>query len=209
METVANALFATLRQMDKEACGQYHGFPTGLNFYGGHRRPELKRPPTETSWTQRLAELLPDHGFPTQAEVHYPSKPRWKCDDVLTLPTGGKLWLEVKGAWKKYWMDRDKLRIFHSYLLYHPDASGMDPKSHTVPLDLDKLSTLTREHAEAIGMLLLGFDSVDDPMDDDVSRLVNFSKLDRKPWCAFSTSWPDPSRKGERIAIWYWQRPVG
>lgn len=208
METVANALFEVLRQMDAEANTVCGCSKTGLNFYGGYFRPELKRPPTETSWTRRLMKLLPAHGFPTQAEVSYPSLPRCKCDNVLTLPTGGKLWIENKGAWKAYWVQRKNPRIYRSYLLYHPSVSGLDPKSHTVPLDLEKLRSLTPDHAEAVGMLLLGFDALNDPMDGDVAELVRFAKLDEPPWHGFSTSWPDHYRPGERVSVWYWQRPV-
>src|SRR5262245_55555802 len=97
--SVADAILRALRQMDDEACTPKGGYPTGLAWYGGHFRPECKRPPTETSWTRRLEQLLPTYGFPTKREVCYPYKGSLKCDNVITLADGSKLWLENKGAW--------------------------------------------------------------------------------------------------------------
>ena len=103
MNTFANTLLNTLREMDTEASTTFKGSPTGLNFYGGYYRPTLQRPPTETSWTRRLKEMLTIAGYPTKAEVYYPGS-KLRCDNVVTMPDGGLLWLENKGAWKQYWI---------------------------------------------------------------------------------------------------------
>ena len=213
MNAIANsgfpeALFKALRQMDKEACCKRDGEPAGLNWYGAYFRPECRRPPTETSWTRRLAQLLPTYGFPTEREVGYPHNHRLKCDNVITLLDGAKLWLENKGAWKDYWNKNGGMWIYRSYLL-HPLVPELDrTKTHTVPLDLEKLYHLRRPAADHIGFLLLGFDSAADPMDDDVAQLVGLAGLDKSPWTQASAGWKDRYRPGCRVLVWLWHRPV-
>src|ERR1700722_15194978 len=89
-----DVLFKILRQMDAEAGPTKNGSLTGLSWYGGHYEPEKKRPRTEVCWSKRLAELLPIHGFPTALEVPYPNQRRCKCDNVITLEDGRRLWME-------------------------------------------------------------------------------------------------------------------
>ena len=202
MKAFADVIFSVLRQMDAEASGLFRGSPTGLNFYGGHYRPGLKRPPTETSWTRRIKELLSASGYPTAAEVNYPGT-RCRCDNVVTMPDGKVLWLENKGCWKQYWIDQGKTGIYQSYM-FHPLKPNLLEKSHTVPLDLAKLKTLKKPHADRIGYLLLGFDSVAHPMLDDVRELVTMAGLDAACWSAFSTSWDDVHRPGKRNHAWLW-----
>ena len=202
MNTFAKTLFTSLHQMDTEASTTFKGSPTGLNFYGGYFRPSLKRPPSETSWTRRLNELLPIAGYPTKAEVYYPGS-KQRCDNVVTMPDGGLLWLENKGAWKQYWIDNGGMGIYRSYL-FHPLKPGLLAKPHTVPHDLRKLGALHKPDAQRVGYLLLGFDSATAPMEDDVRELAALAKLDAAPWTAFTTSWPDGYRSGQRIHVWLW-----
>jgi len=202
-----DALFDALRRMDGEASVEKDGYPTGLAWYGGYFRPECVRPPTETSWTRRLAQLLPEYGFPTRAEVPYPAAPRCRCDNVVTLPGGGRLWLENKGAWKDYWVRKGGVGIYRAYLL-HPLVPNLQPKGHTVPLDLKKLDPLGAPDAEAVGFLLLGFDAAAQPMDGDVAEMAGLAGLDRAPWVGASTTWDDRYRPGCRVLCWYWQRTV-
>lgn len=204
----AKVLFKALHQMDTEASCRKWGEPTGLNWYGGYFRPECKKPPTETSWTRRLEQLLPEYGYPTEREVPYPYNRRRKCDNVVTLPGGARLWLENKGAWKDYWMQNGGSWIYRSYLL-HPLVAGLDAtKTHTVPLDFEKLYPLRRPEADYIGFLLLGFDSAADPMDDDVAELTRRAGLNKRPWSVAATGWKDAYRPGCRVQAWLWQRPV-
>lgn len=208
MNGFAQTLLATLRRMDAEAAPTANGWATGLNWYGGHREPKKKRPRTEVCWSQRLAELLPERGYATRAEVRYPSLPRCKCDNVITLPDGKTLWLENKGAWKDYWIQQRRPIIDRSYLL-HPLVSNLDTtKSHTVPLDLQKLSTLAGHHADYVGLLLAGFDRDNAPMLDDVAELVRLAKLDTPPWSSVRDNWRDAQRAGMNVRCWFWWRPT-
>ena len=201
-----NAVLRVVRQMDDEANGQWKGSPTGLNFYGGPLRPECIKPPNETSWTRRIKQLLPLAGFPTRREFPYPYSDEC-CDSLVMLDDGSTIWLETKGAWKKYWQDQRNEGIYWSYLL-HPLVSGLGEKDHTAALDLRKLSVLRRPHADFIGLLLLGFDADNSPMDADVEWLVDLAGLSHEPWSNSATGWSDPYRPSCGVKAWLWHRPV-
>jgi len=98
VDRLARDLFASLRRMDAEAVPRPDGTPTGLWWFGGHARPELRRPQTEVEWSRRLATILADAGYDARREVSYPDRPRDRCDLVVTLPDAGRIWIEVKGA---------------------------------------------------------------------------------------------------------------
>ncbi|MCA9632093.1 MAG: hypothetical protein KC766_30775, partial [Myxococcales bacterium] len=171
-----------LRQMDQEAVPRHDGTPTGLSWYGGWAKPVLKRPQTEPCWSKRIAEMLVERGMDARSEVPYPDPLVGKrCDVVVDIPGEGRLWLEIKGAWKSWWVRRGSDYIYRSYLL-HPLVEGLDPKTHTVPLDLQKLDHLGRPDANSVGALLVGFDSVEHPMDEDVGSLAHLAGLNRWPW---------------------------
>lgn len=172
-ETIASTLFALLRQMDQEASTVCKGHPTGLQDYGRHARPELKRPQNEPEWSKRLARLLTERGLPSSAEVKYPHDPRKKCDVVATLGPGQRLWIELKGAWRDYWRKQGGMYIYESYL-FHPLKEGLDDKSHTVPRDIEKLARLHPPEAQQLGLLLIGFERPDDTMDADVASCGNW-----------------------------------
>ena len=80
--------------------------------------------------------------------------------------------------------------------------------THTVPHDLRKLAALKKPHANHVGYLLLGFDSVADPMVDDIRELATLARLDAAPWTAFTASWPDAYRSGNRVHVWLWTSDV-
>ena len=208
LSTFEDALFRALRLMDEEACKTWKGSTTGLNFYGGHFRPNLVKPPTETSWTRRLEQLLPLFGFPARREFPYPHSSE-SCDSLVMLEDGSSLWLETKGAWKKYWQDKGKEGIYWSYLL-HPLVPNLSVKDHTAALDIQKLNALRRPRADFVGLLLLGFDADDSPMDTDVSRFVELAGLGSPPWSARSTRWADRYRRKPPCGVkaWLWHRPV-
>lgn len=206
LQSFGDAVMGVVRQMDDEASGQWNDLPTGLNFYGGHFRPQLKKPPTETSWTRRLEQLLPLVGFPARREFRYPHSEEC-CDSLVMMDDGSTMWLETKGAWKKYWQDKRKEGTYWSYLL-HPLVSGLGAKDHTAALDLCKLSALRRPHADHIGLLLLGFDADSSPMDADVDRFVDLARLSDGPWSSCSASWSDCYRPGCGVKAWLWHRPV-
>lgn len=212
MTDLTSLIFQILRQMDAEAEPTTEGVPTGLNWYGGHARTELKKPQSEPEWSKAIAERLREQGFNAEAEVRYPASdavetPRTRCDVVVMDENGRRTWIEIKGAWRTYWEQSGSLLLYRSYLL-HPLVDGLDPKTHTVPLDMQKLATLRKPDADEAGILLIGFDSTQSPMDDDVAELTSLAGLDDAPWSLAADEWDDAQRPGERIRCWLWRRPV-
>lgn len=210
LQPLASSIFAALRRMDDEATTVASGKRTGLWSYGYHARPDLRRPQTEPEWSKRLAALLTAAGFPSRPECRYPGLPagqRNSCDVVVELPSGGRLWLELKGAWRDYWAAKGNLFIYRSYLL-HPLVPDLDPKSHTLPHDLTKLGRLSPDEASAVAALLIGFEADGDPMDADVQELVRLARLDASPWVEFSDRWAASHAVGHHVRCWLWARPV-
>jgi len=202
-----DAVFQALQRMDAEAVPGGRG-PTGLNWYGGYAKPDQKRPQTEPCWSSRLAELLPRLGYPARAEVRYPRSPEGSggiCDVVAVLPDEANLWLEIKGAWPRYWGRTSP--TYRSYL-FHPLLPGLDDKSHTVPLDVEKLKALKPPDAGHCALLLLGFDSDRDSMDADVAKLVQLAGLGQPSWVTYTKSWKAVNRPGENVKCWMWVRAV-
>jgi len=206
---IAKRLFLLLRQMDAEAISRdASGNRTGLSDYARHVRRDLKRPQNEVEWSKRLAQLLSLDGISTSTEVEYPDQShlpkqkRKRRDLRLQLPESETMSIEVKGAWSDYW-GRSNL-IYRSYLL-HPLLPGLDDtKTHTVPFDLLKLSGLRRPETEFIGLLLVGFEKLDDPMDTDIATLRNLAGL--SDWCESSDTWESVTVPGQRVHCWFWHR---
>ena len=214
MQSIAATISLALRKMDQEAAPR-EGKSTGLLWYAAHSRPDLKRPQTEPEWSKRVAVLLSEAGYPARCECRYPiSGSRQKCDVVVDLPPpkGGKLWLEIKAAWKHWWMNnRGKYgeRIYRSYL-FSPLLPGLDvAKSHTAALDLRKLETIPREHGTHIGLLLIGFDGEGEySMLSDVQQFVALAKLKDLRWQMSSDWWEDHHRPGQFVRSWLWTREI-
>ena len=199
-------IFKYLRRMDEDATTVTNtGSPAGLNDYGRHARPDSKRPSAEVEWSNRLATMLLEDGTSTQREVQYPKADgpgrKKRCDLLVTAEGGATVWIEVKGAWRDYWRGGG---IYQSYLL-HPLVAGLDKtKTHTVPLDLLKLSTLRSPAADFVAELVVGFERPDDPMDGDIAKLVSLAGL--SDWATASDSWMSPTVQGQRVRCWFWHR---
>jgi hypothetical protein len=160
------------------------------------------------SWEPATAWML-HKGLPHELaigakwEEPYPSTDTGKkwCDLVVKLNCGVDVWVEVKFAWKS-WFDciggfkTNSEFFFADYLL------GLH-HSHSAAGDLKKL--LGAPKSAYLGMLLIGFDSIDDPMD----RHVAFKTLERQAAVGWSPEpYPpwydrrDPTRC--RINCWWW-----
>lgn len=118
IDEAAAHLFTCLRRMDGEASrpAGHKGleYPTGLYWYNGHSGERG----TEVAWTRRVPSLLREApGYSCDREVRYRGTSK-KCDLVIGLPDGKRLWVEVKGSWKEWWGRRGSLGMFRSLLLY-------------------------------------------------------------------------------------------
>lgn len=201
LDALAGSIFASLKEMDDVAGPTPTGKRTGLWWFGGHAEPHRKRPRTEPCWSSHLAVRLTAAGWPSLCEQKYPERRRQRCDVVTTLPCGTQLWLELKGAWKEWWRQRGQERVYSSYLLGDRNL----PRSHTAVKDLDKLDALPP--GRWIGFLLIGFDSAEHPMDQDVKHLVAMTRLAASPWRHWQRDWRDRQEPTERVRLWLWIRP--
>lgn len=203
---LAAQLFDALYNMDAEATTiTPSGYTTGLSDYGRHARSDLAKPQCEVEWSNRLAVLLSQRSYPTEREQPYPDSPRKKCDLVVRLPQEERCWIEVKGAWRDYWGGKNT--TYRSYLL-HPLVLGLDEsKTHTVPLDLEKLRALRPTEAHHVGMLLVGFEDPNDSMDEDIAELTKLAQLG-PPWALVYGDWMSPNHEGQRVRCWFWHRPT-
>jgi hypothetical protein len=194
-------LFRLLLRMDAEATPTAEGAPTGLHEYGRHCDPTGKKPSPETWWTRSLARLLTDAGYPAGKEQNYPDLPGCstadRCDNVIVLPDGRRLWLEAKGAWKEYWRQQGSLGKYRLYLTGQRKSAAADVK---------KLLPLRPPAADLIGFLLLGFDSTNHPMLEDVAEFAAGNSLTNPLWWHASCHWPDRYRSGRRVHAWVWIR---
>ncbi len=209
IDSLGSRIFDHLRTMDAEACTVTpSGQCTGLSDYGRHARPDLQRPQAEVEWSKRLSQLLKPDVSSVACGKRYPeyavlkSRGRQWCDLVITIAMG-RLWLEVKGAWRDYW--GGKSGIYRSYL-FHPLVTGLPAKTHAVPFDLQRLSRLKPGDADYVGELLIGFERPDDPMDDDIRTLTQLAGLEG--WSACSGSWPSAIVPNQQIRSWLWYKPT-
>jgi len=195
MERLAGAIFRHLRNMDREAIPRPDSVPTGLAWYGAHARPELKKPQTEVEWSNRLAALLTGTGTPTLRELAYPGPHRRRCDLCLEL-SDGRFWLELKGAWKEWWVRQGDMSTYLRHL--HESTAA----------DLRKLEDLSPPQATRVGLLLVGFDTPADPMQADVSSFVDKNGLAETEWQSFGDHWEDYWQPGRRVHAWLWVKAV-
>lgn len=205
-DTLTANIFASLRMMDAEATTVDAGKPVGLYYYGGHYAPMARRKQTEPAWTARLGEMLRERGWDIATEVAYPKNRRKKCDLVVTTGVGERIWIELKGAWKQYWLELGNRFIYESYL-FHPLKPGLDQsKTPTAALDLAKLRDLQRPNAHAVALLVIGFDSSDSPMDADIAEFTELAGLAEPEWETSGDQWLD--RRGPRLNVkcWLWIR---
>ena len=168
------------------------GKPTGLSWYGGWARRDLKRPQTEVEWTRSLAQRLK-----CQREVPYPDMPKKRCDLVVD-----GCWIEVKGLWPAYWATRGQRSIYEAYLFdpLKPYPSFM--KDHTAARDLIKLRSLSAKDAQAVGLVLVGFDTVDAPCDTDVAEFARLADLGS--WWHVHAAWTETQQLGDVVKVWGW-----
>jgi hypothetical protein len=201
-------IVAILKGMDAEADQPVRGYPTGLWWYGAHceRRcgSNRPRPRTEPWWSRDLAERLTHHTQRAQAEVAYPLHPRLHCDVVVTLPDGGRMWLELKGAWKSWWADQGKAGVFRSYLLDEPSPS----RSHTARGDLGKLALIPTEPRGIRAFGLIGFARRDQPMTTEVTELATLAGLDDGTWTHLDATWAGRHDAREHVSVWLWGKAM-
>ncbi len=160
----------------------------------------------ETTWSKELTQVFNS----SNSAVHqkrYPSS-RQTCDVICQLGEGAELWLEIKGAWliTRPFVTEDgesiggKRNPSYKKHLFHPDESTL--KDLAV-----KLGQITGAK-KYLAVLLIGFDSVALPMDNEIVELSNLADLAISPWTQIYRGWSNSLDSSYRIRCWFWYRPA-
>ncbi len=205
---LANILFGYVREMDREASNNPKDRgPRGLANVHRHFGALPWR--FEHCWKICLTTLFAEDGMGATRDVPYPySYDGWeKCDIVAQLPGEGALWLEVTQAWKAWFSDKGKIkkgnRRKYENHLFAPVAGGKR-RVRTAQQDIMRLRELRRPEADYAGALLIGFDTIDSPMDAEVECLIEWLELVDEGWEVFGpNTWEDSNDSRCRINCWF------
>jgi len=191
--------------MDSEAITNIgNGFACGLTNYNHNYGLTSRK--WEQTVNDRLAALFTENRCSAEREVRY-SHSRQKCDLLIDVPLIGKLWLEVKPAWKTWFsssgrMQSNSLPIYKSYL-FGNTAKGLS-RTHSFAQDFEKLQILTAEYGRYAGHLLIGFDSEDNPMISDILAVANKLNLSSEGWQMLGPeTWADKNCQKCRFHVWF------
>jgi hypothetical protein len=175
---IAHAMFEALRDMDKCCSTGLCNFVSRSPFAGLRRKDEA-------AMTWGLTERLQEKWKVQQREHSYPSG-GGECDRVIELHDGGRIWLELKLAWRVWFYKQvtyNQERTYRGYL----DGSH---HSHSFVGDFAKLERITAKDARYLAVLLIGFDGRDGRMTRDVNTLLESQRLQQRGWQFESDSWP-------------------
>jgi hypothetical protein len=181
IEAVAAAAFRALREMDSQC-------PTGLCNYVSVSPYAGKKHKDEAAMTWGITKALAEKWHIEQCEHKYPHGSRKKCDRVVELSDGSRLWLEIKFSWRTWFYEVVKWNDARSYDGYFGGAHH----SHSVAGDFAKLERIGCEHARYVALLVIGFDADDNKMSADLAALAQRDNLNQRGWHFFSDSWMTP-----------------
>lgn len=201
-------LIEGVKVIDSECTTILHGTEAGLcnvkrQFSEEARVETGKRLTEETVISWQLSKSVANLGLKTSIEVSYPHSKK-RCDLVIRSEDNKSVWIELKLA-SKTWLNC-KGRTTGTSSSYKGYLFGDDSHPGTAH-DFAKLEGLTGRYASRLGMLLIGFDSLQNRMDDDVVKLAVQERLADRGWTlSRQDSWLD--RRDERFGIncWFWSR---
>jgi hypothetical protein len=137
-------------------------------------------------------------------EMPYPGSRRSKCDLVMHVGDAGRLWLELKLAWKAWFNCLG--RPTYANNSYLPHLQGKH-HTHSFRHDFEKLGTADISDVDYRAVCLVGFDWTQAPMNAEVAAVVQAAREDG-PWVAATERcWPDRRCSDFRINIWSWVLP--
>jgi hypothetical protein len=186
MKQLAEEIFHALRKMDEEATPVMLPWPTGLRDYAVFRKGgyDVKGSSSrEDAISDGLIEVLKDKGYECQTRPRYPNSNK-KCD-ILLKSSGIKAgWIEVKGAWRNLFDDKDTdcsvRRRENPSFATHLQAAAEDA---------DKLlRELDKSNASHVGVLLIAFGSQHFPITDEHISVVGSHAAG---WTFYSDRWDD------------------
>ena len=207
MGPLTTSVFQGLRQMD-EAC------PTGLNDFA--QLVGLKGK-DEPGLTFGITQQLIRAGYAVdQCERHYPGQEgkkgaRRTCDRFIRLADGSRVWLELKLAWRCWYYGQVKWNNEFHYkgYLFGPDWGPDKSRRTSVAQDIDKLQVLTRDDADFVSVLVVGFDADDSQMVADMAQLAVRAELTSRGWVTPAPAcWPARQSSSCWNRCWFWWKKV-
>jgi hypothetical protein len=178
IEEVAQQTFRGLREMDVQSA-------TGLCDYVACSPYAGKTRKDEAAITWGITEVLRKRWHIEQCEHAYPVG-GGRCDRIVQLSDGSRLWLEIKLAWRTWFYEVVK----HNAPFMYNGYFGGEHHSHSVAHDLAKMERIGRDHARYLALLVVGFDGRDGKMADDMTALADREGLMKRGWHLLSESWP-------------------
>ena len=205
---VGSLLFNALRAMDQHANAIVNGCHAGLCDYAAHVGIKTKR--YEVPIYRAIARHLSNAGTKTTTDVDYPTNTGQECDLVVEVSDRPPFWIEFKMAWKAWFSSKtrkiERSDFYRSYLL-GPRSEGL-PRTHSVCQDFEKLMQLTvLPSVGAVGVLLLGFEEAEQPMEPELARMQQMACLDSGGWQTEGPAkWADTNDASCMRACWFWWR---
>lgn len=178
IEAIGQAVFRALREMDASCARGLCAFVSCSPFAGQKRKDEA-------AITWGVTKSLQSDWSVEQCEHQYPEG-GGRCDRVLDLSDGSRLWLEVKLAWRAWFYDVVK----HNAPFMYNGYFGGDHHSHSVAGDFAKLERINATHARYAALLIVGFDLKDSQITPDVLALTKREQLAERGWRFMADSWP-------------------
>lgn len=159
----------------------------------------------ETRWSNELAEVMNARGVRTTHQGPYRGS-RKTCDLVACLGGTAELWIEIKGAWlvTRPFVHADGRRIGgtkNSSYMKHLFREG-ESALNDVTVKLAGISGPDKY----VGFLLIGFDSVQLRMDQEIGELEAKGQLASGQWARLYREWPNQLDQDYRIRCWFWYR---
>jgi len=159
----------------------------------------------QKGWKVPRAETKSGYRYPTAAENHLGSTRKW-CDLLVNLDDRDRLWIEIKLAWKA-WFNCVGGPTY-SNRNYLPYLQG-DNHTHSFRGDLEKLSGPGWGPNDYRAVCLIGFDCIQQPMDNEVSHVVQPANQGvAKMSCIWNSMaerhWKDRRNPDFRINTWCW-----
>lgn len=180
IEAIAAATFQALREMDAECS-------TGLCNFVSVSPHAGKRGKDESALTWGVTKALAKKWPVEQREHNYPHG-GGKCDRVVELSDGSRVWLEIKLAWRAWFYEIVKWNDTRAYSGYLGGAHH----SHSVAGDFTKLERIGRDHARYAALLVIGFDAADGKISEDMAALAERENLQQRGWHLLSDAWVTP-----------------
>lgn len=202
---VLDFVTSTIREIDLSCQSLVNQIEGGLvNVRKEFRQKALdetgKKLSEETLIAWLIFRRIRDTGFRVDWERSYPGQRRKKCDLVVHLDENTLFWIEVKLAWKS-WFECIRGPVlenpnYESYLF------GVS-KTHSLNHDFEKLAAGRFQPWDDRVICLIGFDSFDSPMDQDVKKVASL----HPDWELHNEDhWADRRCEQFRLNVWNWLR---